>query len=453
MRRFKPTYYLLIALMSVVNLSGCSQDEFTENQDKEQSQVKAQLILSLNMPAIGTRTEGNTLSGTAAENKCRKLTLFVMNADGTNIQDYTVTGENLENKNLLFNVTNSQGEKKILVAANMSDSQIAAIKNDTNRNPEQSIQNISEITTDGNFLMTGQAVDKNNNSTISIEANQMIEIKATLTRVMSKVLLTCSTKDDNAAYVKLAQDNGYIRLEDIHYILETTNQKFFPFEKNGNEDPNFLMSNTLANNYGNNFFRATIDETKGEIAIKYDTSRLTEGDNQYTEGVYCLENTIKIDSDPSADAPKEVATYLKIAAKFTPKNIDGSENLSEEDAKRILSSTDGTFYTCKKAPTNAKNMCYSSIVNGIDYLKSKGTTVINTDFTIHEGGWQRYETFINSPTSFSEAASLIRNNYYIINVASFTAPLVDKTIEVNTIVAPWTMKGKTTIEIETGNNK
>ncbi len=452
MRRFKLTYYLLIALMSVVNLSGCSQDEFTENQDKEQSQVKAQLILSLSIPVIGTRAEGITLSGTAGENKCRKLTLFVMSTDGTNIQDYTVTGENLENKNLLFNVTNSQGAKKILVAANMSDTQIAAIKNTKNCNPEQIIQNISDITTEGNFLMTGQAVDRNNSQIITIEANQTIEIKASLTRVMSKVLLTCSTKDDNALYVKLAQDNGYIRLEDIHYILETTNKKFFPFEKNKNEDPNFLMSNTLADSYGNNFFRATIDETEGAIAIKYDASRLTEGDYQYTEGIYCLENTIKIDDVPSdSDDPKKVATYFKIAAKFTPKNIDGSENLSEERAKRMLNA--GTFYTCKKAPANVKNMCYSSIAEGIAYLSNKNTTVTNEDFTIHEGGWQRYETFINSPTNFSEAAGLIRNNYYIINVTSFTAPLVDKTIEVNTIVAPWTTKGKTTIEVETGNNK
>lgn len=114
--------------------------------------------------------------------------------------------------------------------------------------------------------MTGQAVTEGSNSEIiNIEEHKMTRIKATLTRVMSKVLLTCTTKSDTE-YVNLTKDNGYIRLSDVHYILETTNKKFFPFKKANNEDPNFPMSTTLAANYDANFFTAT-NVTAGENAV------------------------------------------------------------------------------------------------------------------------------------------------------------------------------------------
>ena len=77
--------------------------------------------------------------------------------------------------------------------------------------------------------------------------------------------------------------------------------------------------------------------------------------------------------------------------------------------------------------------------------------VDNEDFTTHAGGWQYYEAFVNSPV-FSDRANIVRNNYYIINITSFTAPLLEKTIEVNTIIRSWTIKGKTTIDVEIGNN-
>lgn len=459
MRRFKLTYHLLVVLMSAVSLSGCSQDEFFEKQNTAQSQVEAQLILSLNLPQGSTRaTNPTTLPGTTAENECKKITLFIISAtDNSNIQDYSISGESLEKKQMLFNIADTQGEKRIFVAANMSEAQIAEIKYAFDHNPSLTINNINDITTNNGYLMTGQAYVENDNSkTITIKANQTTEIKATLTRVMSKVLLTCTTKKTNEIeYVNLAEDNGYIRLDDIRYVLQTTNKKFFPFAKANNEDPNFAMSETLGKDYNFNFFDTTIDETNGETAVKYESNRLADGENRYTEGLYCLENTISdISGDFSDDlsTPKKVATYLKIAAKFTPKNIDGQKNLTEDQAIKKLSG--GTFYTCRKAPTGAKEMCYSSQAEGIKYLKENyNLTVTDNDFTGYEGGWQRYETFLNSPTDFNANASVVRSNYYILNVTSFTAPLVDKTIEVNTTIVGWVNRGTTTIDIETGNNK
>ena len=455
MRHLKLTYNLLVALIAIAGFSGCSQDEFVEEQEM-QPQIEAQLMLSISLPQIGTRAiNEETLSGTAEESKCRKLTLFIMNTDGTTIQDKTVTGEDLENEFLYFIVNTSIGEKYIFVAANMTDEQIKAVKTATDHNPEQVIKDIKEVTTNYNFVMTGQAVTEGSNSEIiNIEEHKMTRIKATLTRVTSKVLVTCTTKE-NTGYVNLTKDNGYIKLSDVHYILETTNKKFFPFQKANNEDPNFLMSTTLQAGYEANFFTAATDVTKGEIAIQHDVQRIEGSENPYTEGLYCLENTIDIDGEYSNDFndPQKVATYLKVAAKFTPKNIDGITGLSEQDAKKKLSGN-GTFYTCKKGTTLAKEMCYSSIENGINYLKSEyNLTVTSKDFTTYEDGWQYYETFVNSPTSFSKEAGIVRNNYYIINVRAFTTLQSDKTIEVNTTMVPWVLRGRTTIDVETGNNQ
>ena len=455
MRHSKLTYNLLVALIAIAGFSGCSQDEIIEEKDL-QPQIEAQLMLSINLPQIGTRAiNEETLSGTAEESKCRKLTLFIMNTDGTNIQDKTVTGEDLENEFLYFIVNTSIGDKKIFVAANMTDEQIKAVKTAADHNPEQVIKDIKEVTTNYNFVMTGQAVTEDSNSEIiNIEEHKMTRIKATLTRVTSKILLTCTTKE-KTEYVNLTKDNGYIRLSDVHYMLETTNKKFFPFQKANNEDPNFLMSTTLQANYDANFFAAATKVTEGEIAIQHDTQRIEGSENPYTEGLYCLENTIDIDGEYSNDFsdPQKVATYLKVAAKFTPKNINGITGLSEQDAKKKLSGN-GTFYTCKKGTALAKEMCYSSIEKGIDYLKSEyNLTVTPNDFTTYEDGWQYYETFVNSPTSFSKEAGIVRNNYYIINVRAFTTLQSDKTIEVNTTMVPWVLKGRTTIDVETGNNQ
>ncbi len=455
MRHSQLTYNLLVALIAIAGFSGCSQDEFIEKQNL-QPQIEAQLMLSISLPQIGTRAiNEETLSGTAEESKCRKLTLFIMNTDGTTIQDKTVTGEDLENEFLYFIVNTSIGEKYIFVAANMTDEQIKAVKTATDHNPEQVIKDIKEVTTNYNFVMTGQAVTEGSNSEIiNIEEHKMTRIKATLTRVTSKVLVTCTTKE-NTGYVNLTKDNGYIKLSDVHYILETTNKKFFPFQKANNEDPNFLMSTTLQAGYEANFFTAATDVTKGEIAIQHDVQRIEGSENPYTEGLYCLENTIDVDGEYSNDFsdPQKVATYLKVAAKFTPKNIDGITGLSEQDAKKKLSGN-GTFYTCKKGTALAKEMCYSSIEKGINYLKSEyNLTVTTNDFTTYEDGWQYYETFVNSPTSFSKEAGIVRNNYYIINVRAFTTLQSDKTIEVNTTMVPWVLKGRTTIDVETGNNK
>lgn len=46
MRHLKLTYNLLVALIAIAGFSGCSQDEFVEEQEM-QPQIEAQLMLSI----------------------------------------------------------------------------------------------------------------------------------------------------------------------------------------------------------------------------------------------------------------------------------------------------------------------------------------------------------------------------------------------------------------------
>lgn len=451
MKCFKYTYRLLAALTLLMNLAACTQDESflsPDGQGAEEGQTK--LLLSITMPAPDTRaTETTTLAGTSAENKLNRVTIFIADSQG-GIQHYTQEGENLQTP-LVYILANGGNNMQIFVAANMTDAQISAIEAAQDKNPALTISDINQITGTNGFLMTAQATDGEGNNTINITPAEVTNIKANLNRVMSKVLLTCTSEKEG--YAKLASGSkGYIKLKDVHYALETTNKRFFPFVKAANEDPNYLLSESLKN--PGDFFAYQDDiKQSSNVAIEFDANRMnSSSQNPYTEGIYCLENTVSVDMDYGLDIsiPKQAATYVKIAAKFTPMCIDSETELSETDAINKL--TDGTFYVCKKAPEGYKHICYSSAAKGVKFLKDKGYADITAgDFMAHEGGWQEYETFVASPAKFTADSNLKRNNYYIINVTAINAPIQEKTIEVNTTVADWTVKGKTTIEIETNN--
>ena len=451
MKRLKYTYHLLTTLaLLMMSLGGCVQDENLPSHIQEETEeTRTTLLLSISMPTVQTKANLTELPGTDKENLLKRITLFLIGDGG--VKTYTLP-VNEPQSPLTFYIANESGTRQIYAAANMTDAQIAAVKGAADRNPVIDISNIADITGDNGFLMTAQATDENLNKNITIRSGTINRAQAKLDRVMSKVLLTCVT-DDNS-YIQLsAESKGYIKLSDVRYALETTNRKFFPFTKAGNEDPNYSMTATLGQAPGNFFTYQGSVETDGNIATKHDAGRMSNGSgNPYTEGIYCLENTSNSDYGFGNDLsiPKSVATYLKIAAKFTPKYIDDTNELGETQAKAKLAA-DGTFYTCRKAPTGYKHICYSSVQAGIAFFNGLGYTFSAEDFIAHTGGWQYYETFVSSPVSFTEEANLKRNHYYIVNVTSMTAPVQEKTIEVNTTIADWIVKGKTTIEIETNN--
>lgn len=452
MRLSNTIYYLLSTLIITTLFAGCSAEEEFLNgkEENKQEKVEAAIILSVNAPKANTRAGETTgLPGTSAENKINNLAIFIVGDNKVDTYQIECSeSESGETSSYVLNIETLEGSKKIYVGANMSQAQIDTIKNQSSIEKAQAqlSSSIEEVTGSTNgYLMTGQATDENGSSTIQIEANKFTMVTVALHRVVSKVLVTCV--EDQKGYTKLTDGcKGYIRRENVKYALETTNRKFYYFVQPNNEDPNYSLKDM--NDLANNFWSYNGDvKTNGATAIKTDDTRLNSSNkNPYNEGLNCLENTFTID-DSDADAQK-VVTYLKIAAKFTPSSIDGNENLTE--AAAISKLKGGTFYTYKKAQDAIKHMCYSSIAIAKTYLISKGyANIKDTDFTTYEGGWQEYVSYVNSPV-FSSGAQLKRNNYYIANIKGFTAPVVDKTIEVNTVITEWVTKGTTTVEIETG---
>lgn len=453
MRLSNTIYYLLSTLIITTLFTGCSAEGelLAGKEENKQEKVEAAIILSVNAPKANTRAGETTgLAGTSAENKINNLAIFIV-GDNKHVDTYQIECSESESgkaASYVLNIETLEGLKKIYVGANMNQAQIDTIKNQSSIEKAQAqLSNIEEVKGSANgYLMTGQATDKQGNSTIQIEANKFTMVTVALHRVVSKVLVTCA--EDQNGYVTLtAGCKGYIRRENVKYALETTNRKFYYFAQPDNEDPNYSLKST--DDLVDNFWTYSGEvEKNGETATKMDANRLnSSNENPYYEGLYCLENTFIID-DADADAQK-VVTYLKIAAKFTPSSIDGNENLTEEAAAGTLQD-DGTFYTYKKAQDAIKHMCYSSIPIAKTYLTSKGyTNIKDTDFNHYKGGWQKYVSYVNSPV-FSSGAQLKRNNYYIANIKRFTAPVVDKTIEVNTVITEWKTKGTTTVEIETG---
>ncbi|MEG0454480.1 MAG: fimbrial protein, partial [Bacteroides sp.] len=153
--------------------------------------IQATLLLSLKDLDIHTRANSYFLAGTEEESSVKKLTVFIV--DASEVKDYSFIANIPDDKKIFINVTTSEGIKTIFVGANMTTEQIDAVKNAPDKNPEQSLNEISKIATNNNFLMTGQAVSNDGSKEIQIVADETIPINVSLNRVVSKVLLTCST--------------------------------------------------------------------------------------------------------------------------------------------------------------------------------------------------------------------------------------------------------------------
>lgn len=446
MKQFRYTYQLLTALTLITWLGGCTQDDsILAPGGEEPDKCKTTLVLKMDTPATSTKANATTLSGTDKESALNRLDLFIAQ-NGKLVKTYSKAGSNLQSPVVFILESNDITAADIYVAANMTQAQADAITaNDLN--PAIGITDIAETTGAGGFLMTGKVTGK-----VTIEKEKITTASITLDRVVSKILLTCDTKDGNGNYVNLADNrNGYIKLSDVHYELANTNRKLYPFAKESNEDPNYAVNEGLLGNLPHNFFTGNAVTPSSKAAVKYVASKVDMNDeNRYTDVLYCLENTVNMADftstyESSLSIARQVGTYVKISARFTPAFIDNFENLSEDEAQAKLS--DGTFYTYKKAAEGKKHICYSSLETGMHC--NEGSR--EEDFTEYAGGRLTYETFVASPSGFNAESNLKRNNYYIMHITSMTAPIREKTIEVNTIVAGWTRKGTTVIDIETHN--
>lgn len=460
-------YCLLVAsIAATLALSGCSEEEefYTLPQTEEHTTDQTKLILSLNTASANSRSMATEMEGKAEESTYSSLTLYI-----------TDVNDNIETA---IPFTTTANEKRLIVVLDDLGIElntpkhiylIANAKEELNGKMGEalgSISNISEITADGGFLMTGQA-ESENNKEITFTKGSFISANVELTRVVSKVLLT--TEIENG-FVKNVED-GFIKQENLRYTLQTTNSKFYYLPKAANnEDPNYAMNELIAktgssfeyiNGKGDDFLNKTPWKTNGNdgaAVTPYNINRMENGStNPYTEGVYCLENTtspinFEMNNAEKISAPKMVTTYLRIAAKIIPDKINGTTYADAVSAERVLAGNNGTFYTYLNARDEDKRMCYSSIEEARNILRNKGYIDLTADsFKEHTNGWEYFDVYVNGKTFDAGKSGLIRNNYYISNITKIVAPLVEQTIEISTTVRAWVNKGTTHVDIPVTN--
>ena len=339
---------------------GCAADNFSADVEEEEV-VPGDLVVSINVNLDGngssrSRAEADEvrIPGTDVENKLSHGHLFLQNLDddGNPVMYYVKVslneGENtFKLKNIDF------GRKRVYIAANLSDEQARHFATTANAEYVISKQNGYNLTEEyaratgiAMFCTEGQILDFIENKLY------VFEEPFTLKRLVAKVHVTATTSNTNGIeYCTLAGSMagiGWIRLENVKYLINGLNTKSYLMQKYNNntpEDPNFNIENNIQvkdNNinpvnyqdfYFNSIKSISTFESYFAKAEKYDASRIPTSndnsvDNPYTEGLYCPENTFALPAGEILTAFNgyksdawPMVTHVIVSAKFTPKKI------------------------------------------------------------------------------------------------------------------------------------
>lgn len=498
------TYYLLATFASLAFLSGCSNEDILgiDNSSEKKEEVKLQFQLNLQTNGkASSRAIADEMAGTDAENEIKSVHLFIVDKDTKDINTYSLMDKKqFPNNTVTFPINTIRGLKNIFVGTNLSKEQAAEFVEGyrtastkaagimTKFRGDETLETMmAEVTTQNGFVMFGQATMADNRTIKDIdlsvvEPGSTIELNADVTRIVSKVLVTWE-QDENNRLTNVPY--GYVT--DVRYTLGVINRKFYYMEQPNNEDPNYSMDE-LVNEDGTTDGKSEMPDnfhlygSQGILigdsynigfeynAPRFDESRLEpNSSNPYTEGVYCLENTVKNDTKLTGElletGARNVTTFLIIGMQFTPKYIihDGAKHTySYEDAVALIEryKKEGKYkvYAYSFAKGDDRKYCYLSLedlnkYNGTKYTDDLGS---GTAYTANNGGWCQRRTFIDGQNidgklSFSENSGLKRNHYYFANLTGLSYPVSSNTIEINTKSYGWSLKGRTTVDVETNN--
>lgn len=369
------------------------------------------------------------------------------------------------------------------------------------------------------ILMTAAITTNKGSRDIVFDGTEGSEIKidnpVKLVRTVAKVLLTCVTKEDDPDYVKVIDSNdyetkseentGWIKLDNVNYMLNVLNRKtYMDYQEEGTEenayltDPNYAMSDfiekringgyglkDLANYQANFLYYDTqqmvemLQETKGERCITrkatlFDESKVKENDqNHYTEGLYCPENMVsndmpEIPAETFASVNRFVTTHVMVGAKYTPKKIWVNENdklvekkaTTEDEALKFLEDLTDTEYlpgTFWQANDTKK---YYSLSGMRKQLQDEP----DTEFNRYDGGWGYYYTYIDGEANDKGTIDyanetrwgIKRNHYYILKVNQFVAPGSafpgNEVMRIHSELIDWKDKGSSEVEIKVPQN-
>lgn len=357
---------------------GCAADNFSAEVEEEEV-VPGDLVVSINVNLDGngssrSRAEADEvrIPGTDVENWLSHGHLFLQNLkdDGNPVEGQPmyyvkVSLKNGENKFTLKNI--DFGRKRIYIAANLSDEQASYFA--TKANTEYDIPNQKGYNLTEEFAReTGIAMFCTESQILDFIENKLyvFEEPFTLKRLVAKVHVTATT--DASGYCTLAAPMagiGWIRLENVKYLINGLNTKSYLMQKYNNntpnnntpEDPNFSIENNIQvqdNNinpencedfYFNSIKSISTFESYFAQAEKYDASRIPTSNNNsvgnpYTAGLYCPENTFTLPTLPSDQSKLDafgkyksdawpMVTHVIVSAKFTPKKIVVERLLAE----------------------------------------------------------------------------------------------------------------------------
>ena len=404
--RFRRWLFGLAGLFGLaLALSACSDDvEALADGTADEAGTPVAIAVHLRVQRPGAQTRANdsgyaegdplapgegeyTLGFTKEEMAVHSLTLVMMRVrtNGTEefersqtIQSPTDT-DNDGDYDATFELTGYSGTKRFYLLANAEPAHIGAFTTagcvfDAGMEEEghNIVGKLMEVDSDtgagSHILMTAAITTAEGERDIPLagptvdDGKDWIDIKidnpVRLTRAVAKVLLTCYTTGD---YVN-SDDGGWIRLEDVRYILNVLNRKTYMdyrTDTDGNLlDPNYKMSDWIARPEGGgyglkdleayrreflyydtqgmvNLLNAAVQEYEGitvhpctsRQATMYDASQLGNNDaNHYTEGLYCPENMVHWDLQEMKNAEflsanRFVTTRVMVGAKYTPKEI------------------------------------------------------------------------------------------------------------------------------------
>ena len=352
----------------------------------------------------------------------------------------------------------------------------------------------------------------------SIGSEIKIDNPVKLVRTVAKVLLTCVTKEDDPHYVKVIDSNdyetkseentGWIKLDNVNYMLNVLNRKTYMDyreEETGKNayltDPNYAMSDFIERringggyglkdlaNYQANFLyydtqqmvemlQETKQETKGERCITrkatlFDESKVKENDH-YTEGLYCPENMVsndmpEIPAETFASVNRFVTTHVMVGAKYTPKKILVNEKdklvekiaTTEDEALMFLGDlTDTEYLPGTFWQANDTKKYYS-----LSGMRKKLQNEPDTEFNRYDGGWGYYYTYIDGEANNEGTIDyanetrwgIKRNHYYILKVNQFVAPGSafpgNEVMRIHSELIDWKDKGSSEVEIKVPQN-
>lgn len=379
--------------------------------------------------------------------------------------------------------------------------------------------------------------------------NPTLNLAVTLQRCVAKVMLTCkiavnktggkpdgkyvmirdpqSTKEEPTNPNNINNSyNGWMHIEDVWFVLNNSNRRTYIMQQqqliSGTEcvsDPNFALSDYIhldnytytpkLSVYADNFISFNDSELKLPEAIDgipfagatcrmralpYDATRADPKNlsRHYTEGLYCLENTLLNDFTLTATelqtVPRMGSTYLVIGARYVPKYIyDGTVNGTNNDivGQSCLNMTDalsklaqvngkdendndvtypeGTFFYYYDG-VMARFCTYEGMIKWIEISKKGTRPLTRRDFLEYKAGWGYYSSYITGdvadkpdeygryPMLFKDKGDILRNYYYMLQASLFYVPgsnlPTNNLILINSQRLEWKPRGHTGIIVK-----